>query len=275
MKVRDALRELAPPILWRMARNLSGRGLRFEGGYANWQDAERASGGYEKQNIVYRVYEAELKVKRGEVADARDGVAFDSMQFSLPIMAALGRIACAKRGPLGVLDFGGAFGGLYRQYKAFGLPTGVSWSVVEQPAFVSRGKDTFQNEELRFCSSMDEALANGPPDVILLSSVLQYLPQPYDLIRLINEVSIRHVIIDRTPCSDLDRDVLTIQKVPAKIYSASYPCWIFSRSRLLAAFSPLFRLVTSFADSSGKWRGNRVTFELAGFILDRDTPPRS
>jgi len=246
-------------------RVLGRRSIRFEGDYREWEGAQRASGGYADETIVRKMCDAELAVKRGEAADARDGVRFDRMQFALPVMAALGRIA---KPHLRVIDFGGAFGGSYRQYKAFhGKP--ASWSVVEQPAMVELGRAHFQNAELDFHASLQSALAAGPADAILLSSVLQYLRAPYDLLRAILDTRSAQVIVDRTPCSAQPRDILSVQKVPAEIYAASYPCWIFSRERLMAAFSPGYGLVASFSDPSGTWQAQATNFELASFILDR------
>jgi putative methyltransferase (TIGR04325 family) len=266
MTLRSALRDLTPPLLVRTARKMLRRGLRFEGDYSDWDAAREASRGYDQEDIAHRVLDAELKVKRGEAADARDGVTFDTIQFSLPAMAGLMR---ARRGDaLSVVDFGGALGGAYRHYKALGLPGRVRWTVIEQPRFAALGAQHFQNDELRFADSLDAALADAP-DAVLLSSVLQYLPDPHAIARRIAASGARHVIIDRTPCSGLPRDVLTVQSVPPEIYPASYPCWILSRERLLAAFAPRLRLFAAFNDGSGTWQSDASAFDLAGFLLER------
>jgi putative methyltransferase (TIGR04325 family) len=244
-------------------------GLRFDGDYSTWGDAQRASDGYDKQNIARRVYEAELKVKSGHAADARDGVPFEEMQFSFPAMAALTRAAASSGGAIRVVDFGGAFGRLYRQYKALAVLGTVSWTVVEQESLVSLGRAQFQNAELRFVATPEEAFAIGRPDVFLLSSVLQYMREPYAMVSKIMASGASHIVIDRTPCSKLERDVLTVQTVPPDVYPASYPCWIFSRERLLRAFAPCYRTLAAFTDGSGRWHNSSTDFELAGFILDR------
>jgi putative methyltransferase (TIGR04325 family) len=269
MSLRGAIKELLPPAALRVWRRFTDRGIRFEGDYRSWREAQQVSGGYDRAEILRKVYEAELKVKQGKAADARDGVLFDTVQFSLPVMAALGRIACGCGRPLRVIDFGGAFGGLYRQYKAFGLPAGVFWTVIEQASLVSVGRDTFENEELRFSPSIEKALASGTPDVVLFSSVLQYLENPGEIIRKISDARVPHVVIDRTPCFDGERNLLTVQRVPPEIYEASYPCWIFSRPSLLRALEPNYRLVAAFTDSTGPMNGPGLKFDLGGFMFDR------
>ena len=256
-----AIRGPSMSLVRALRRVLRPGAIRFDGDYPAWDEARRESSGYADEAIVRKMCDAELAVKRGEAADARDGVLFDRMQYSLPVMAALGRIAKPR---LRVIDFGGAFGGSYRQYKAF-HGKAVTWAVVEQPAMVKLGREHFQDADLQFHPTLEDA---GPADAILLSSTLQYLPAPYKLINAILAAHIPHVIIDRTPCSAQQRDVLAVQKVPAEIYAASYPCWIFSRERLLQAFSPGYRLVASFSDASGTWRGQATDFELAGFLFD-------
>lgn len=269
MKLRDAIRDLVPPVVLRAVRAGSSRGIRFEGDYQSWQAAVSASRGYDHSEIVRRVYEAELKVKSGEAADARDGVVFDAVQFSYPIIAGLARIVAVLGRPLRVLDFGGAFGGVRRQYRALGLPGPLWWRVVEQRAFVDLGRQKFESGDLRFFVSIEEAISDENPDVMLLSSVLQYLEHPYKLIDRAVDARIPNLIIDRTPCWGQGRDRLTVQKVPAHIYSASYPCWIFSWPRILAAVETRYRVISRFVDSSGPWRGTDFSFELGGLLLER------
>ena len=70
------------------------------------------------------------------------------------------------------------------------------------------------------------------------------------------------------PATDSDRDVLTVQSVPAEIYSGSYPCWIFSRRRLEAALAKHHAMVATFRDPAGPLRGDGGAFELQGYVLD-------
>ena len=274
MSLRGALRELLPAVALRAIGRSRSAGIRFEGDYSDWDKALQASGGYDNVSIVRKMYEAELAVEKGEAADARDGVVFDDMQFSLPVLAALGRAARQVSRPLRVVDFGGAFGGSYRQYRAFyGDP--VEWAIVEQPNIVRLGQEHFRNREVRFHPSLAAAVSATPPDVVLLSSVLQYLREPYSLLAEIARSKAKHVVIDRTPCGLGGRDILAVQHVPAEIYPASYPCWIFSRQRLVSALSEHFTVLVSFSDGTGRWRTDVTEFELAGFTFDRKTEIRS
>jgi len=114
-------------------------------------------------------------------------------------------------------------------------------------------------------------LGAAPPegwDLVLLSSVMQYIENPFDMLRKIIASGIPHIVIDRTPCFDQDQDLLTVQRVPPEIYEASYPCWIFSRTGLLRALQPRYRLVAAFSDPAGPLQGPGLKFDLGGFMFD-------
>jgi hypothetical protein len=64
MLLKQAIRELTPPILLRVIRKGRKRGLLFQGDYADWSEAKKASRGYDQNEIVRRVFEAEIKLTR-------------------------------------------------------------------------------------------------------------------------------------------------------------------------------------------------------------------
>jgi putative methyltransferase (TIGR04325 family) len=148
----------------------------------------------------------------------------------------------------------------------------VHWRVVEQQAFVKAGQAEFSTAELQFFGSVAEMPESSGGRVILLSSVLQYLPEPAGTLDSLLATSARHVVIDRTPLSQADADRLCIQHVPKQIYAASYPCWILSRSRLLAQFPAPWRVVAEFPCAEGAARTeDGLPFEFRGLILERKT----
>lgn len=271
MSLRGALRELLPAAALRAIRSSRQPvGIQFQGDYGDWDKAVHASDGYDSAEILRKICDSEIAVQKGQAVDARDGVVFEHMQFSFPVLAALGRAAHPLSRPLRVVDFGGALGGSYRQYKAF-YGERAEWAIVEQPDMIRLGQERFSDGEIRFFSSLAAALSAMSADVVLLSSALQYLREPYTLLEEIARSRVEHLVIDRTPCRSGERDILTVQRVPAEIYAASYPCWIFSRQRLESAFGRHFKTLASFSDASGIWHSEATSFELAGFVLDRAT----
>ena len=231
--IRALAKDWVPPAIFRAIRNYRIKGLRFEGNFETWGEADAQCTGYDAAPILAKVLEATLKVKRGEVAYERDSVVFDEIEYAWPVTTGLMWAAAQSGGRLNVLDFGGALGSSYFQNRALlaGLPH-VRWSVVEQEHYVEAGRKHVQDETLRFYTSINNCLQDNKPNVVLLSSVLQYLPDAEVVIDEINNSGILMLIIDRTPFNNEQGDKICIQTVPESIYRATYPMRIFSQDRL-------------------------------------------
>lgn len=242
----------------------------FTGNYNSWEEATRSSTGYDANVILEKTRAALLKVKSGEAAYERDSVLFDKIQHSFPVLAGLLRAAQTHDGRLCVVDFGGALGSSYFQCRSFLAPIkNLEWIVVEQPSHVACGKECFESDQLHFYNTIEESLDRHRPNVLLLSSVLQYLPNPYEILQKLLSHRISHVIIDRTAFLVSDRERLTVQHVPDSIYPASYPAWFFSEMKFTAAIeSAGYGLLADFpgADDLSP-EGEKAYFK--GFIYER------
>lgn len=240
MGMKDSIRQLTPPVLISLAKRLSGYEKKsscgLSGGYRSWDEALAASTGYDSAVILEKTREALLKVKSGEAVYERDSVLFDEIQYAWPLLAGLMWAAAQSGGRLDILDFGGSLGSAYFQNRAFleRLPA-VRWNVVEQAAHVREGRKSFEDESLKFYESIEECLAHTAPNVALLSGVLQYLEQPYDLLADVLALPCDSVIIDRTPFHSGDSDRLCVQHIDPAIFDASYPMWVFSMDRFREA----------------------------------------
>jgi len=280
VNLKRVIHEICPPIAWTLAtrlkrppRGLDARGDNvFTGDYASWTDAERASVGYAAPDILEKTRAAVLKVKNGEATFERDSVILPDPEYPFPVIAGLLRAALAENDTLSVLDFGGALGSTYFQCRKLLDPVPhVRWSVVEQPAHVECGRAEFETDELRFYTTVDECLRSERPQVLLLSSVLQYLSEPHAFFANILGYGFRHVIVDRTTVfKGSTPDRLTVQQVPAWIYPASYPCWMLNYRRLLDLVSPTYTCIADFPAHIG----TTISFDGAhasyiGFLLDR------
>ena len=222
-------KEFIPPLLLRLRRS----GLGFRGDYATWQEAEAACTGYDQPAILERVTEATQAVLDGKAVFERDSVLFDAPDYNWPLIAVLQDIARRAGNRLRVADFGGSLGSTYRQCRAFFGDMGqVRWNVIEQSAFVRRGQERFRTGELDFFPDLGACMAAAPVDCLLLSSVLQYLEDPYRFVSEAVGKGFPCIILDRTPFSTEGRDRIVRQIVPAEIYSASYPAHLLDEGRL-------------------------------------------
>ena len=215
------------------------------GNYSSWEAAEKDCAGYAKENILLKVKSAVLQVKNGAVAYERDSVTFDSIQYSEPLIASFKE--SISKDQLHVLDFGGSLGSSYFQHRNLFQSLGdFKWAVVEQKHFVDLGKAEIAEGNLKFYYELDEALQEQKNQVLLLSSVLPYLPDPYQWINKFIAKKFDFIIIDRTAFLEAEKDRITKQVVPESIYKASYPAWFFNEQKFLAAFTKDYELIRDF-----------------------------
>lgn len=222
-------KKLNLPTQGTSASSVSENTVLWSGDYKSWSEIKEITNGYNSVNILEKCKTSLLKVKNGEAVYERDTVLFDEIQYSWPLLAGLQRAALENKGNLCVMDFGGSLGSTYYQNKEF-LKTldKLQWCIVEQEEFVDCGKKYFDDEQLKFYYTVEECILDHKPNVLVLSSVLQYLEKPYEWIERFIALKIPYIIIDRTAFVESPRDILTIQNVPELIYKASYPAWFFN-----------------------------------------------
>jgi putative methyltransferase (TIGR04325 family) len=245
-------------------RFLSGIIYGWHGDFDSWAEAKQKCTGYDSSEILVKVKSAALKVKDGYAVYERDSVLFSEIQYSYPLLSSLMWISAKNTGKLNVLDFGGSLGSTYFQNKLFldSLPQ-TKWCIVEQPEFVKTGLEYFQDNKLSFFNSIEECTLKNEIHVVLLSSVLQYLEEPYKMLEQIRKTGIKYVIIDRTPFIS-GKNRITVQKVNPAIYKASYPCWFFNLESFLEFMGKDYKLITGFDALD---RAN-IKSEFKGFLFE-------
>lgn len=247
----------------------------FRGEYANWPQAAAASGSYAATEILDRVRDATRRVRDGRADYERDGVAFVGGFRNEPLCRACAG-ATRPDGGLRVLDVGGALGSLYWQHRqALAAISQLEWRVVEQPHFVAAGRAEFETPALGFWPDLEQATAGCPPDLVVLSSVLQYVPEPWALLDAVLDLRAPWVLIDRLPLLASGPDRLTVEHVPPKVGAATYPAWFLAEPTLLARVQRSYRLrerfTTRLEDGVVEgWRVFGTTVENGGLLLRRD-----
>jgi len=259
-------RDFIPPIVFRLYRKAAGQSL-FKGNYATWEEARRESGGYDSGLILNKVRDSLLKVKNGEAVYERDSVLFEKVQYSWPLLAGLQWIASQKENRLNLVDFGGSLGSSYFQNRKFLVHLKeLKWNIVEQIKFVDCGKRDFEIDHLKFYYDLDACFREQHPDTILFSGVIQYLEDPYGMLEKAKSLGFEFVLFDRTPFLEKGGDRITIQKVPDRIFPASFPCWFLSQERFLETMGDRYEL---FADFESFDRADLQDSVFKGFIFRR------
>jgi putative methyltransferase (TIGR04325 family) len=239
----------------------------FDDSVGTWEAAKAQSSGYNANEILVRIKASTEAVLRGNAAFERDGVVFDSPDYRWPVLSGLLEVA-AREGELKVLDFGGSLGSVYWQHRKFFTDVKVSWGVVEQTEFITAGKGLDQSS-VDFFSNITDYLESFTPNVVLLSSVLQYLPNPEQTLRELLATPANTVIFDRTPMNAAEANIPCLQIVPQHIYTGSYPAWVFSKDWLRTRLAG-WEIIAEFdgIEPAGRTK-NGVHFAWDGLIAQR------
>lgn len=265
--LKETLKAVTPRPLWWAMRGVVGWRW-FEGDYATWSEAQAAGSGYDDGAIVERVRAATEAVRDGRAAFERDGVVFTEPVAEENLMAAFRKIAEQLGGVRNVLDFGGALGTTYWRHRGELARHGLErWDVVEQPVFVRAGHQ-FEQGPLRFFESVEAAETAARHDVLLASTSLQYLAQPDAALNDWMACGFAWMLFNNLPLHRSRPDRIALQRVPAEIYTASYPVWFFNREKFLARFVGRYEVVQEFP-SEAEWQVGLRRYASTGLLLKR------
>lgn len=264
--MKKFIKYILPPIFLDIFRYLRHYKYGWKGDYKSWEEPFNLSTKYDSNEVIKKVETSLLKVKNGEAVYERDGFIFDSIQYSWPLLAALMYASTKSDGRLSLIDFGGSLGSTYFQNRKFidGLKI-VSWNIIEQEKFFEIGKKSFENDRLKFFDDIEECISKNKPNILLLSSVLQYIEKPFELLDKLLEFKFEFIIIDRTQFSTTTEKI-KLQVVPPYIYNASYPCWFLNEKKFVSYFmNKKYRLIEEFEALGGS---NNEYFHK-GFIFEK------
>jgi len=234
--IKYYLKLILPNFIIRNINKLFKRDIRFVGNYRNWKDADDHSLGYNNKKIFLKSRESFLKVISKEAKYERDSVLFYSESINDPLINILNKIQKQKAACLNVLDFGGSFGSTYFQnYSVLKNKNKFNWAIVEQEKIVKYAKKFKLENNLSFHLSIKNYMTKQKPDVVLFSSVIQYLEYPYKVIYYLFKNKIKNIFFLKTPFFK-NKELIKVQIVPKHIYDASYPIRIFNESNFLKLF---------------------------------------
>ncbi len=241
-------------------RSLIPSRLPLKGPYPSYAMALAQNKGYDSPMVVERVWKAMVEVLEGRAAYERDGTAFPSRP-ELPIHDALRSLL----GPdTTIADFGGGLGGLFINAPEL-FPPRCRRIVIEQASMAAAGKRLVEEHSLgiEFLESDYSHLPNV--DVLVMSSVLSYIPDPWAQIHtLLQQTSPKAILLDRTAVCE--GPSLWYRQISTGTYGESlvYPMQVLNRNQLLGALHG-YRLVRSWHNSFDPGRPEHV-----GMLLLRE-----
>jgi len=250
--------------------------MKWKGNFSTWEEAKEKSNGYAEDIILNKVIEASETVLKHENWFERDGTILKKHLINPQLLCSILYIATNdKIHDFNVLDFGGAFGSVYNQHKKYliNIDT-ITWNIIEQSHFYKVGKKKFETNVLRFFESINEyRKENTSTKILLLSGVLQYLDNPYQILNQLLELNPEYIIVDLTVLTNKlhEQDILTIQYINKQYYGKkiSYPCWFFNRNRFLNFVIDRYEVIIDQEAYIGTIKYNNTKYHYSYLLLKK------
>lgn len=195
--------------------------LEYSGPYDSWESAVQNSVGYESEVVLEKVALAVRRVLSGHAAYERDGTCFSVKPEKDTLSQILENKAVSKSK---IVDFGGSLGSSFISNRNLLQLREVEYIVIEQENFTHAGRDIaneFQLPILFESKLVNENLQDV--DILVLSSVLQYLENYEEVIRQLISFKPKSVIIDRTPFIDGESQIFVQENNGYYQPKVSYP----------------------------------------------------
>lgn len=192
-------------------------------------------------------------------------------------------VVAARRGDhLTCLDFGGAAGAHYLLAKdLFGDRVSFQWNVVETSVLAGLAARRMAGDELRFFSDLGAAAAS-PPDLLISSGTLQYMPDPIEQLKVLTAVGAGHIFLTRLALADvpLEKRVI-VQKTtlsrngPGKLppgfvdEPVSYPATFVDRQEFERVLSENYKIELVFLEDRGTFTIGKEPVSMYGYLASR------
>ena len=224
---------LLPPKIKVLVRVLISRFIGFTK-VESWESAVRKSSGYESVNVVEPVVTAARRVQNDSQTSSLASSRYQQIAAGMLYCISQGRFNAGE--PIRVLDVGGGGADYFHHFQTFAPRINFDWTVLETPAMAEAMSNEFgQNlANLRWVNSIENT--NEIYDVVLCSSVLQYVKNPVELLATLVAKS-EFLIVNRIPLVDSSEHFVAVQRIISNGKRASYPIHFFAEKKFLTEVS--------------------------------------
>ena len=220
---------LLPPKMRVLVRVLLSRFIGFTK-VESWELAVHKSSGYESVDVVKPVVTAARRVLIDSQTSNVSTSRYQQIAAAMLYCISQGRFSSVE--PIRVLDVGGGGADYFHQFQEFAPQINFDWTVLETPTMAEAMSNEFgQNfSNLRWVNSIENTCETY--DVILCSSVFQYVENPIELLATLVAKS-GFLIVNRIPLVDSSKHFVAVQRIISDGKRTSYPVHFFAEKKFL------------------------------------------
>ena len=200
----------------------------------SWNTALAKSIGYESTSVVEPVVQAARQLRNN--CEDTAFVTSRYQQVASGLLYCIAQSALEPSQPIRVLDFGGGGADYFYQFQKFAPYFNFDWTVLETPALAEAMQRDLGHDHanLRWVDSFEKTSESY--DVVLCSSVLQYVEKPFEVLDQLVKKS-QFLILNRLPLVDTAEHFVAVQRIVTKRKRGSYPAHFFSESKFMQDLS--------------------------------------
>ena len=181
---------------------------------------------------------------------------------------------------ISVADFGGAGGAHYFETRRLlDKKISVLWNVIETQEMIKNATlFNLPDHELKFHSEISQVTA----DLIYLSSSIQYVPEPYQIINSILEQGYPYILFNRMMLNKTsEEDLIVVQTsrlsdngpgalpIGEEDRDICYPHTTLSQKKFLKKLEPGYELVLQFDEATGNLNRENKDIVGGGFLFKK------
>jgi putative methyltransferase (TIGR04325 family) len=222
MNITKVINGMLPPAMKTFIRGSLSRFIGFVE-VSSWAEAQKAVAGYETDTAVESIIASIQQVHA--ISNETKELSSRDLQIISSFAIAIAAVGVSNT-KIKVVDVGGAGGDYFFMFANAMPAVTFDWVVVETPALAAAisKTETGLGRGIRWVSSLDEAGSDF--DIALLSSVMQYVDDPYGLLTKVAH-KCKVMIINRIPLTTSKVDQATVQHVRTHGRRGAYPAWFF------------------------------------------------
>jgi putative methyltransferase (TIGR04325 family) len=204
----------------------------------SWDIAIRKSAGWSSERTLkhekqFQFKELMYEIESDFVRDER------FMQLAAAFFSIDRKTPTYDSSKISVLDVGGGFGKYFYLFSKFFPNITWAWVVVEtESQCESIPAQLRSTPGVTFCS---EIPTNRKLDIGLLSSVIEYVEKPFELLQHVSEIC-EAIVLNRIPLTSFKEDIVAIQRPGIFETRGSYPLHMFSEKIFIDRLTALGKI---------------------------------
>ena len=193
---------------------------------------------------------------------------------NLKIIAAIGLLSESPR----ILDIGGSAGTHFFLAKTIYPQKNFEWRIIENETLVKETTKDEIDSQLNYYSEFMSATENYAPDLIILSSTLQYLVEPLEKLKALIALGSNYILVTKTPMSnETPKTVIQNSRWNANgpgdypqvsnRYKLRSTCNIVASEDFIKLISTHYEIILSFHEGSFKFSRLKRSIPYRSYLL--------